>query len=117
MHIKTGNGHLVGLSNLFKIASKQVLLMENWCSHNFVKDIWFLFNQRMIPWQDLYMYFRRSPERQNKPHLVVASSVPLDYEPLSSDAIMIRGMDDEWRVRWYRDNPTVVIPVSKEEYS
>ena len=30
MHIKTGNGHIVGLANMFKAAAKQVVLMENW---------------------------------------------------------------------------------------
>ena len=111
MHIKTGNGHLVGLSNLFKMARHQVILMENWCSHNFVEDIWFLFNKRMIPWNDLYLYFRRSPERDNRPHLLVASSIPLDYEPLANDKVLIRGMDESARVRWNRSNPTVAIQV------
>jgi SAM-dependent methyltransferase len=111
MHIKTGNGHLVGISNLFKMARRQVVLMENWCAHSFVEDIGFLFRRRMIPWEELHLYFRRSPERQNRPHLVVASAVPLDYEPLADDKVMIRGMDEEARVRWCRANPKVVTPV------
>ena len=30
MHIKTADKHLIALQNLFKLASKQVVLMENW---------------------------------------------------------------------------------------
>ena len=84
MHIKTGNGHLVALSNLFKIASKQVVLMENWKQHPFFDDIKFLSDHGMLPWQQLYFYFRRAPEFQNKPHLMIVSSEPLPFEPLES---------------------------------
>ncbi len=84
MHIKTGNGHLVAQSNLFKIASKQVVLMENWTEHPFLDNIKFLFDQGMIPWKQIYLYFRRSPENQNKPHLMVVSSEPLSFEPSKS---------------------------------
>jgi len=63
MHIKTGNGHLVGISNLLKLARRQVVTMENWCAHSFVEDINFLFRKRMIPWETLHLFFRRSPER------------------------------------------------------
>jgi SAM-dependent methyltransferase len=92
MHIKTGNGHLVALSNLFKLASKQVVLMENWTSHPFLDDVKFLFEQGMLPWKQLYFYFRRAPELQNKPHLMVASSEPLFFEPLNSYSQLVDSM-------------------------
>ncbi|OGH88687.1 MAG: hypothetical protein A3J93_01160 [Candidatus Magasanikbacteria bacterium RIFOXYC2_FULL_42_28] len=82
MHIKTGNGHLVALSNLFKLASEQVVLMENWSNHPFMEDIKYMFNNGMLPWQSIYFYIRRAPEYQNKPHLMIVSSRELPFEPL-----------------------------------
>jgi hypothetical protein len=84
MHIKTGNGHLVGLSNMFRMANKQVVLMENWNKHSFLDDIKFLFEQGMIPWKEIYFYVRRSPEYQNRPHLMIISSEMLAFEPLEA---------------------------------
>lgn len=84
MHIKTGNGHIVGLANMFKVASKQIVLMENWTQHPFQADIQNLFDQGMIPWEEIYFYFRRAPEAGNKPHIMIVSSKPLDFEPLTS---------------------------------
>ena len=84
MHIKTGNGHLVALANLFKAAQKQVVLMENWAEHHFENDIKFLFDQGMLPWQEIHFYIRRAPEMQQKPHLMIISAEPLPFEPLAS---------------------------------
>lgn len=84
MHIQTGNGHLVALSNLFRISSKYVLLMENWKRHNFYEDIKMLYEKGMLPWDQIHFYYRRSPEYQNKPHLMVVSSEPLKFDPLES---------------------------------
>lgn len=92
MHIKTGNGHIVALSNLFKIASKQVVLMKNWKNHPFLDDIQNLFDQGMLPWKEIYFYFRRAPETGNKPHIMVVSSEPLPFEPLTSYAQLIDAM-------------------------
>lgn len=88
MHIQTGNGHRVAMANLFHMATKQVVLMENWSRHDFVADIRELFERRMIPWTDLHLYFRRAPELANRPHMLVASSIPLEYEELESDAVL-----------------------------
>ena len=88
MHIKTGNGHLVALSNLFRIAEKQVVLMENWSHHQFLSDIQFLHRERMIPWEDVFFYFRRSPEYGDKPHVMIISSIPLDLEPLVDYSVL-----------------------------
>ena len=88
MHIKTGNGHLVALANLFKIATKQVVLMENWTQHNFLSDIQMLWDKKMIPWSDLFCYYRNSPE-YNRPHLMVVSATKIDFEPLTDYRILL----------------------------
>jgi SAM-dependent methyltransferase len=85
MHIQTGNGHLVAMASLFRMAKRQVLLMENWSKHAFVRDLRMLFERRMIPWDELHLYFRRAPELGGRPHLLVASASPLPYEPLDDD--------------------------------
>ena len=90
MHIKTGNGHLVALSNLFYWASNQVILMENWKSHDFKADIEFLFSRRMLPWKNIYMYYRDSSEYR-KPHIMIISSKPLDtYKRLTDYSCFFR---------------------------
>lgn len=90
MHIHTGNGHLIALSNLFKLASKHVLLMENWTCQQFLNDINYLFEQEMIPWKSIYFYFRRAPELQNRPHLMVISNGKLPLEPLNDYSQLLK---------------------------
>jgi|688.fasta_scaffold59032_1 SAM-dependent methyltransferase len=88
MHIQTGDGHLVALENLFRTARKQVVLMENWTRHAYVDDIRRLHADGRIPWPDVHLYFRRSPEF-GRPHLMIASSVPLaNYEPLTDGELL-----------------------------
>jgi SAM-dependent methyltransferase len=89
MHIHTGNGHLVGLSNLFRMSQRQVVLMENWSRHQFLEDVQRLHREGMIPWLDLFCYFRRAPEYGDKPHLMVLSSEPLEYEALDDYAVLL----------------------------
>jgi hypothetical protein len=107
MHIQRGNGHLVALANLFKIATRYVVLMENWSSHNFLGDIQELFKRKMIPWSDLHVYYRVSPEL-NRPHLMVASALPVEYEPLTDystllDALPVRERRTKVTARSFRD--------------
>lgn len=54
MHIK--DGHLQALENMFNIANKQVVLMENWKEHDFFEDIRMLYNKKRIKWDKLYFY-------------------------------------------------------------
>lgn len=82
MHIQAANSHFVALSNLFHIAKKQVLLMENWERHEFLDDIQTLHKKQMLPWEEVHCYFRRAREFGNKPHLLIASCEPLGYEVL-----------------------------------
>lgn len=77
MHIQTDDRHLVAMENLFRIARRQVVMMENWTRHDFVGDIRRLHAAGRIPWREVHLAFRVSPELQ-KPHLLVASAEPLD---------------------------------------
>lgn len=62
--------------------------MENWQSYNFVKEIKNLYSEGEIPWKELYLYFRRSTEFENKPHIMIAASSPIPhYELLNKDSI------------------------------
>jgi SAM-dependent methyltransferase len=89
MHIHTGKGHLVALANAFRLATKQVILMENWKSHDFMDDIQALHKVKVIGWPSLYFHYRPSPERSNRPHLMVVSSISIrDYPTLSDDSIL-----------------------------
>jgi len=92
MHIQTGNGHMIALSNLFRVAAKQVVLIENWRKHEFVEDIKKLQALKVIPWHEVYFYYRDS-EEYKKPHLMIVSSVPLlQYKPLTDFAILRDGV-------------------------
>jgi len=88
MHIKTGNGHLAALQNLFSVATKQIVMIENWKSHDFLGDIKKLFDQGKLSWKEIHFYYRDSEELK-KPHLMIVSSVPLSsYKTLSDYKIL-----------------------------
>lgn len=87
MHLKTGDNHLRALENLFKYAGKQVILMENWTTHNFMEDIRQLYRNNCLPWNDIHFYYRISKET-NRPHLMVISQIPLDYPKLTDYSIL-----------------------------
>lgn len=92
MHIQLGNGHMIALSNLFRVATKQVILMENWTRHDFMADIKKLHALKIIPWSEIYFYYRDSDEFK-KPHLMIVSSVPLQqYNPLLDFVILRDGV-------------------------
>lgn len=84
MHIKTGNGHLSALSNLFRVAKKFVILMENWKEHEFMGDILFLYKNKMLPWEKIFFYYRDSEEFK-KPHIMIVSAFPLKQYPILED--------------------------------
>ena len=88
MHIQTGNGHRIALSNLFRVATKHVVLMENWRKHEFMEDIQQLHALKVIPWKEIYFYYKGS-EEYNMPHLMIVSSVPLQqYKQLTDYAVL-----------------------------
>ncbi len=81
MHIQAGNGHLVALSNMFRMAEKYVVLMENWKRHHFLNDIQMLRDNKMINWKDIHFYIHRYNET---PHLMILSKADLPIETLES---------------------------------
>lgn len=91
MHLKTDNNHLMALENIFRCAKNQVILMENWTAHNFLDDIRNLYDDKTIPWDTIYFYYRIS-EEFNKPHLMVISREPLDYPVLDDYDILFKGV-------------------------
>jgi SAM-dependent methyltransferase len=89
MHIHAGKGHLVALANVFRLATKQVVLMENWTRHDFMADIQALHKAQIIGWPQLYFYYRPSPELSNRPHLMVVSSIPIpNYATLTDYSVL-----------------------------
>jgi Methyltransferase domain len=89
MHINTGHNYLHALANMFRYARKQVILMENWNSHNFFQDIQYLRENDMIGWDNMYLYYRDSPEL-GIPYIMVISAVPLNYPELKDYNILLR---------------------------
>lgn len=80
MHIYSGNGYLVALSNLFRISSKYVVLMENFNRHRFIEDVIKLFELKIIPWDSLFVYYRKlNFYKPNRADIFIASAYPLKY--------------------------------------
>jgi SAM-dependent methyltransferase len=91
MHIQTGNGHRVALSNAFRLATKQVVLMEHWLKHDFMDDIQKLHQAGVIGWNKLHFHYRCAPEWSNSPHLMVVSSSALPQYPVLTDYALLTG--------------------------
>jgi trans-aconitate methyltransferase len=96
MHIKEGDKHLRALQNMFRIAKKQVVLLENWLHHDFMEDILSLHKQKLISWDKLYLYYRApaNTEKDNR-HIMICSSVPLQY-PVLTDYSVLRSSCDTY---------------------
>jgi hypothetical protein len=94
MHIKAGNNHRKALANMFNVAAKQVVLLENWLHHDFMQDILSLHAQKAIRWDNLYLYYRApSTAGYGNPHIMVCSAVPLDYPALTDYSVLRRTCD------------------------
>ena len=87
MHIRVD--HLNALTNLFQIATTQVLLMENWKRHEFMADIQSLYDQKKLPWEGLYFHYRESHVLK-KPHLMIVSPHRLPQYPVLTDYGLLR---------------------------
>lgn len=86
MHINTGDNHRTALKNMFHMARKYVLLMENWREHDFVQDLQALQAKGELSWSELHLY-SRPYTGTNHPYLLVASRTSLpQYQPLRTDA-------------------------------
>jgi hypothetical protein len=82
MHIR--QNHLNALANLFRIAKKQIVLMENWKRHAFMSDIQTLFHEKKLPWDKIHFYYRESMTTK-KPHLMIVSAQKLPQYPVLTD--------------------------------
>lgn len=77
MHIKTASLHLHALANVFNMAKRYVVLMENWKHHNFHESIEFLRKRDSIGWENVFYYTAPCPNTK-RPHALVVSRYPLD---------------------------------------
>jgi SAM-dependent methyltransferase len=87
MHIR--ENHLIGLENMFRLARRQVLLMENWKRHEFMDDIQSLFDRKRLDWENVYFYYRNSSVT-DKPHLMIISRSPLPQYPVLTTYGMLK---------------------------
>ena len=74
MHIQRYSPYLSALRNIFDIADKFVVLMENWSRHNFVEDIKEVAKESEFPWSNIYFYTYDS----GRQILLILSSKPLN---------------------------------------
>lgn len=89
MHIHTAVSHLVALSNMFRMADKYVLLMENLQCHEFVAEIEALHAGGHTGWDTLHLYIF---EGSHGVRSILASKEALDYPSLKSDAQVREGI-------------------------
>lgn len=80
--------HVTALKNLFKAARRYVVLMENWSKHSFLDDINTLMQSGDITWPECNLYYRQHAE-DPAVKLLVASSTPLGYLPLTDYASLL----------------------------
>ena len=88
MHIHAGDGHLVALSNLFRVARRHVVLMENWQRHNFAADIGQLHAAGAIPWERVLLYFREAADGQGVRVLVASAGKLAGYQTLDDYGVL-----------------------------
>jgi len=79
MHIR--ENHLAGLENMFRLARREVVLMENWKRHEFMADIKALCDAKRLAWENVYFHYRDSSVT-GKPHLMIVSRSPLPQYPV-----------------------------------
>ena len=81
MHIHAGDGHLVAMTNACKMATRAVVLMENWERHDYIADLKALHAEGKIDWPELHFSFRRLDGR---PYILIASPQPTGFETLDN---------------------------------
>jgi SAM-dependent methyltransferase len=91
MHIHAQDRHLDALQNMFRMATKHVVLMENWWRHWFRDEIAALHERGLIDWPSLQFYFRRE---NGRPKIMIISKEILPFEPLADYRQLLDGM--EW---------------------
>jgi hypothetical protein len=88
MHIHAGDANLVALSNLFRTARRQVVLMENWQRHDLMADIRQLHASGAIPWGRVLLYFREAADGQGARILVASAGELAGYRTLDDYRIL-----------------------------
>lgn len=89
MHIQAGNGHLVALANMTRIARDTMVLMENWRRHPFQDDIRRLHELGCLAWDEVHFHVWRLAGR---PKAMVVSRTALPLEPLGAYADLVGAM-------------------------
>ncbi len=90
MHIHTAVSHFVGLSNMTRMASQYVLLMENYQCHNFVSDIKALWEGGHLPWESLNIH---RFDGSTGARAILLSKDKLNLPLLNSDADIREGLE------------------------
>ena len=73
MHIKTAVSHLTALANMFSLAEKHVVLMENFGCHPFVDDINRLHQGGHLRWDEVHFHVQ---QHNGRPRCLVVSREP-----------------------------------------
>lgn len=81
MHIKTAVSHLNALANMFNLANKYVVMMENFGCHHFVNDIEMLLAGGHLRWERVHFHVH---ELAGRPHCLVAAKEPCDLPKLQN---------------------------------
>lgn len=86
-HIHEDNKHIHALANIFNLSKKYVILVERWRNHDFMVDIKKLFDDKKINWDNLFFYYKESPELK-RPHIMICSNQKLDFPVLNDYKIL-----------------------------
>jgi hypothetical protein len=83
--------HMDAIHNMFQVANKYVVLLENWSAHDFCQDIREYAESPQCAWHKVYMYYYYTPdhpENPGRPKIVVCSKEEINEEwltPLLTD--------------------------------
>jgi SAM-dependent methyltransferase len=88
MHIHRDNHHLNALGNMFHVSKKYIVLMENWSSHNFYRDIMKISKAPDFPWKSLHLYKNDDGKRAGL--MVISNSSLEEYEKLHGNKELLK---------------------------
>ena len=89
MHIQRPEAYMQALRNVFRLAKRQVALMENWSRHDFMADIKNLITKGEVPWKEVRFYCKRS-EMLRTPRLMIVSAERLEGLPELTDYSVLK---------------------------
>jgi len=87
MHIQRNNSYLNALKNIFYASKKYVVLMENWSTHNFYKDLRKVSKQPDFPWKNVYIY---TNDDGKQILLVISNTILEGYKELHSNRELLK---------------------------